>query len=115
MPLVFLGDLGDLSRITGEFVQELADRSGLEFVHAALAGISPLLREVAVRHYFKEESVATMAASLGVSEGTIMSRLHNAREVLHGLLSEGSGCKTKSGGARRFCSRLGKMTRRNAK
>lgn len=86
--IVLLGDLGDLSKIADGLVKELVGRAGLDTVHKALASISPILREVVVRHYFKDESVATMATSLGVSEGTIKSRLYNAREVLHELLSE---------------------------
>lgn len=86
--LILLGDLGDLSKISDGLVKELVDHSGLDAVHKALASISPLLREAAVRHYFKGESVATMAESLGISEGTVKSRLYNAREVLHELLSE---------------------------
>lgn len=86
--LIPLGDLGDLSAVSDEFVRTLVDHSGEDAVRKALSGISPLLRDVVVRRYFKEESVASMAASLGVSEGTVKSRLFNAREILHALLSK---------------------------
>ena len=86
--LIPLGGLADLSSVAGEFVRTLVDHSGESAVRKALSTISPLLREVVVRHYFKEESVADMADALEVSEGTIKSRLHNAREILHELLSE---------------------------
>ena len=86
--LVPLGDLEDLSAIADEFVRTLVDHSGEDAVRKALLNISPVLREVVVRRYFKEEPVSSIAAALGVSEGTVKSRLFNAREVLHGLLSE---------------------------
>ncbi|MGN0832316.1 MAG: RNA polymerase sigma factor [Kiritimatiellia bacterium] len=86
--LIPLGDLWDLSAVADEFVRTLVDHSGADAVRKALSGISPLLREVVVRHYFKGESVASMAAGLGISEGTVKSRLFNAREVLHALLAE---------------------------
>ena len=86
--LIPLGALEDLSAVSDGFVRTLVERSGEDAVRKALAGISPLLREVVVRRYFKEESVASMAVSLGISEGTVKSRLFNAREILHDLLSE---------------------------
>ncbi len=82
------GDWGDLSSLTDGFVRTLVDRSEERTVRKALASISPLLREVVVRRYFREESVASMAADLNVSEGTIKSRLYNAREILCELLSK---------------------------
>jgi len=86
--LIPLGDLGDLSTVADEFVRSLVKHSGEGAVRKALSDISPILREVIIRHYFKEETVASMAVILGVSEGTIKSRLFNAREVLRELLSE---------------------------
>jgi len=85
--LVPLGDMGDLATVADGFVRALVDRSGADAVRKALSGISPLLREVAVRHYFRDEPVATIAEALDVSVGTVKSRLFNAREVLHELLS----------------------------
>jgi len=86
--LVPLGDMEDLSKVADPFVRTLVDHSGLDAVRKALGGISPLLREVVVRHYFKDETVSGIAADLNISEGTVKSRLYNAREVLHELLSK---------------------------
>ena len=87
--LVPLGDAKDISNVSDPFVRTLVDSSGESAVRRALGLISPLLREVVLRRYFREESVAEIALALGISEGTVKSRLFNAREVLYGLLSKG--------------------------
>lgn len=87
--LIPLGSLDELSRVSDPFVRTLVGSSGKNAVGKALGLISPLLRDVITRHYFKGESVAAIASGLNVSEGTVKSRLFNAREVLQGLLSKG--------------------------
>jgi RNA polymerase sigma-70 factor (ECF subfamily) len=41
-------------------------------------------REVVVLHYFADLSMAVIAASLGISLGTVKSQLHDARNALRG-------------------------------
>ncbi len=50
-----------------------------EQVRKALAFLTKLYREVMVRHYMDGESVADIAVSLGVPEGTVKSRLYGGR------------------------------------
>ncbi|MCC7493163.1 MAG: sigma-70 family RNA polymerase sigma factor [Fimbriimonadaceae bacterium] len=55
-------------------------------VRRALRQLSPEHREVVVLHYFDELPTAAIAASLGVAQGTVKSRLSRARDHLERLL-----------------------------
>jgi RNA polymerase sigma-70 factor (ECF subfamily) len=52
----------------------------------AIRTLSQPLREVVVLRYFVDKSVEEIAAALDIPLGTVKSRLHNAREMLVGLL-----------------------------
>ena len=52
----------------------------------AIRALSQPLREVVVLRYFADKSVEEIAAALDIPVGTVKSRLHNAREMLVGLL-----------------------------
>lgn len=86
--LVMVGSPFDLPSCEDSFVSDLARASGNDAVQRAVASISPLLSDVVQRHYFQGFSVAQIAVQLEISEGTVKSRLHNAREILHELLSK---------------------------
>ena len=49
---------------------------------AAMDGLSVEHREVLVFHYLQEMSVDQISATLGISAGTVKSRLHYAREAM---------------------------------
>jgi RNA polymerase sigma-70 factor (ECF subfamily) len=51
-------------------------------VVAALQSLPQQQRQVCVLHYLLDQSVATIAEGLGVSEGTIKTQLHRARKAL---------------------------------
>jgi RNA polymerase sigma-70 factor (ECF subfamily) len=51
-------------------------------VVAALDSLPLQQRQVCVLHYLLDQSVATIAEGLGVSEGTIKTQLHRARKSL---------------------------------
>jgi RNA polymerase sigma factor (sigma-70 family) len=51
-----------------------------EIVHATLAQVSPLSREVLALHYLAGYSEAELAVAFGVAPATIKSRLREARE-----------------------------------
>ena len=53
-----------------------------EDLHAALQQLSPPHREILELRYFGDCSYREIAASLGIPEGTVMSRLHAARQSL---------------------------------
>lgn len=86
--LVMVGSATDLPECADSFVCELVRESGHDVVGRAVAGISPLLGEVVRRYYYQEQSVARIAQELKISEGTVKSRLHNAREILRDLLEK---------------------------
>ena len=54
----------------------------------ALGRLTPLQREVLELRYFGDCSYREIAAALGIPEGTVMSRLHAARQALAALYAE---------------------------
>lgn len=56
-------------------------------VRAALAGLPPTFREVLVLREIEEMSYRTIADTVGLPVGTVMSRLSRAREALRRALS----------------------------
>lgn len=85
--LVMVGDTLDLPEQPDPFFAALAAEAGLDALRTAVCSVSEPLRFVVQRRYFDEKPVEEIARELGVPEGTVKSRLHKAREVLHGLLS----------------------------
>jgi len=57
-------------------------------IMAALAELDPSQREVVVLHYLVDLPVAEIAATLGISEGTVKSRLSRSRSRLASLLTD---------------------------
>ena len=57
-------------------------------IMTALAGLDRLQREVVVLHYLVDLPVAEIAATLGIAEGTVKSRLSRSRDRLAPLLAE---------------------------
>ncbi len=55
-------------------------------VHKAMARISPLGRQTATLFYFEDRSVADIARTLQVPEGTVKRRLHEARQQMRSIL-----------------------------
>ena len=51
-------------------------------VQAALAALPRQQRQICVMHYLLDESVESIATSLGVSTGTVKTQLHRARAAL---------------------------------
>lgn len=60
----------------------------LERVQDGLAALEPVARALLRRYYLEGCSVADIAVELGVPEGTVKSRLHNARNQLRLRLEE---------------------------
>jgi RNA polymerase sigma-70 factor (ECF subfamily) len=68
---------------------EMADRhERIEQLHTAVEGLSPMHRAVIVLREVEDLSYEEIAEDLGISIGTVMSRLHNARKKLRILLEE---------------------------
>ena len=70
-------------------IANLCERVGanVDAVRKAVRCLSPVLREAVLLRYFEDRSIAEMSEILGVPQGTVMSRLFNARAVLHGILA----------------------------
>lgn len=70
----------------------VADREAADIVKAALERLSPEHKAVIVLRYEEDMSYLEIAAAMGVSVGTVMSRLFNARLKLRSIVrSENSG------------------------
>ena len=57
-------------------------------IMTALAGLDRTHREVVVLHYLVDLPVSEIAATLGIAEGTVKSRLSRSRDRLAPLLAE---------------------------
>lgn len=57
-------------------------------LHQGLTRLSPAHREVLTLHFLEDFSVKETAEILGVSEGTVKSRLHYAKHALRAVLEE---------------------------
>jgi RNA polymerase sigma-70 factor, ECF subfamily len=58
-------------------------------VMRALRQLPQRQQQICVLHYFADVSVESIAASMGLSEGTVKTHLHRARRSLAGILSPG--------------------------
>lgn len=66
----------------------LLKKENIEALWKALFTLSPEHREIIVLRMFHELSYKEIAATLGISDGTVMSRLFYARKALCGVLRE---------------------------
>ncbi len=53
--------------------------------------LPPLYRQAVALHYYGEMSIAEVAEVLGVTEGTVRTRLHRARQLLKKEMNTGEG------------------------
>jgi RNA polymerase sigma-70 factor (ECF subfamily) len=60
----------------------------IESLEEAVQLLSPPLRHVVLLHYIEEFAVEEVAGILGIPQGTVKSRLHNARKQLRALIEE---------------------------
>ncbi|MGN1084441.1 MAG: sigma-70 family RNA polymerase sigma factor [Lachnospiraceae bacterium] len=71
-----------------DMIEEIEQRQDRKRVREALLKLPEKYREVLVCLYFEERSVAETAKLLGLSEGTVKSRLSRARERFRAILEE---------------------------
>lgn len=99
IPLVPVGGTADLPETAGgDFDGAAVEDAGSDEVWRAMKALPPALRETVALKYFEEKRVEEIAALVGVPAGTVKSRLHKARSILHGELSRKRG--NKEGGKR---------------
>lgn len=78
----------DVDISTERLVMEQAERDQL--IQAVLT-LSPYYRQAIALHYYADLSISEMAVVLGVSEGTVRTRLHRARQQLKQRMGEEEG------------------------
>lgn len=76
----------DLDRREGPGTDAGSALAGDQLVRRAVGALSPKLREVVVLYSLKELEVKEIAETLGLPEGTVKSRLSQAREKLRDVL-----------------------------
>jgi len=77
LPTVSIDDIGELPDDSG--AQALLHTQEAEDLRRRIAFLAGTYREVIVRHYLAGESVAHIAAALGLPQGTVKSRLSTGR------------------------------------
>jgi RNA polymerase sigma-70 factor (ECF subfamily) len=82
-----VGSTADLPEVAIDSFAERLEHSGNEQLSAAIASLSPQLREVVVLRYYEEKPVDEIALILQVPPGTVKSRLFNARAALNDFLT----------------------------
>ncbi|MFC0187058.1 RNA polymerase sigma factor [Fictibacillus aquaticus] len=83
--LPFFNDPED--RCTPEKLYEMKEHNKL--LYEAVKKLSIKHQVVIVLHYFQEQTLKEIAATLGISEGTVKSRLFKAKEKLKNVYGEG--------------------------
>jgi len=94
-------DLPLVARLGGDPVQTLRRREIAERIQAALDALPPYHRGVIVMRELEGLSYEEMAGVMGVSKGTIMSRLFHARQKLQKALADCYAEEEGTGRARR--------------
>ena len=96
--LVYVGAPADLPPIESETPQEAISRASDETVRAALDALPAPAREVVMLKYFQDMSVERIARILDIPEGTVKSRLFQARKLLYATLSKSGEDAPREGG-----------------
>ena len=94
--LVFMEELPEREDERPDPAASLIAKSDAEAVRAAIAQLSPVLREAVVLRYFSELSVADIAEALVVPEGTVKFRLSEARRKIGQILTRRFGFSSRS-------------------
>lgn len=96
LPRSWIRQDGELS--TESLVLDQAERDQLV---AEVLQLPPLYRQVIALHYYADLSIGEVADVLGVTEGTVRTRLHRARQQLRKRMGEGRDWEwTKTDGSR---------------
>lgn len=85
--IVYVGAPVDLPPIESAAVPESVARTSDETVRRALDALPTPAREVVMLKYFQDMPVERIAQVLGIPEGTVKSRLFQARKSLYAILS----------------------------
>ncbi len=80
--------LEDIVASTPSGTEIFAKQEQNERLRVAISKLPPLLQEVIVLRYLEELSYQEIATRLGINEGTVKSRLHNAKRGLRKILTK---------------------------
>lgn len=72
----------------GDFTERIAASSEHRQLFQAVLHLEPAFKEVVLLYYYQQFRTQEIASILGISEGTVRSRLHRARENLRRKLEE---------------------------
>ena len=86
--VVCAGSTVDLPEVPDPSLSDSLAGVDAEAIRAAVRRLSPMLAEVVVLRFFEGRSMEEMAEMLDVPEGTVKSRLYNAKAALGKLLKE---------------------------
>jgi RNA polymerase sigma-70 factor (ECF subfamily) len=75
--------ISPVDAVVGDAERELGTRDEIE---RAFARLSPEQRAVVVMHYFRDRPQDEIAESLGISVGTVKSRLHHAKRLIRAAI-----------------------------
>lgn len=89
--IVLVGTAADLPPVAAALAPETIRMASDDDIHAALNTLPPPIRVVVVLKYFREMSIEEIARTLDIPEGTVKSRLHNARKALCAALGRNCG------------------------
>lgn len=81
-PALPIDSAGGVAAETPEPLERLMDAEELSFLNYSLSRLTSMYREIVIRFYLKEQTVAQIAKELGVPEGTVKRRLFDAKITL---------------------------------
>ena len=87
--MVYTDDLPEVPNESADGVEEHIAAADAAILRDAIRRLPPMLREIVLLRYFEDRSIAEIAEILQVPQGTVMSRLFNARVALRKMLSDG--------------------------
>ena len=91
--LVPMGGPCELPEVAVGNMASVIESAAVAAVRKAVQRLSEPLQEVVILRYFEGLSLAEIATSLKLSEGTVKSRLFNARAALYNTLSKMEGVR----------------------
>ena len=104
------GSLGEMLSGTGRTAAEqMEDREASQWVRSAVEGLPELLKSTLVLVYYQGMKYRQAAGVLGISVGTVKSRLHAAIHKLDNSLQHGGGAQPQETSCR-MVARMGAAT-----
>lgn len=71
-----------------DFTENIEKKHACETIYRIVSALSKPLREVVILYYFNGFSIKEIAYSLNCREGTVKSRLHNARKQIEACMKK---------------------------